>query len=145
MKFYYVRCTDHRACWYKHEHPALLWSGFDFMWKKLRHCIDSNNTFFIFLKQLIPVIFVSLICVCMCIYVWMCMYMCIYIHIHTERESTFMITVNAADGFVSCIVFVRWGCLMSRYMERNPMYWPPSLLPRALLRLPSSLPPCFPL
>ena len=26
-----------------------------------------------------------------------------------------------ADGFVSCMVFVRWGCLMSRYMERNPV------------------------
>lgn len=34
------------------------------------------------------------------------------------------------------MVFFRWVCLMSCYMERNPVDWPPSRLPQALLRLP---------
>ena len=37
-----------------------------------------------------------------------------------------MATVYGADGFVTCVVFVRWDCLVSRYMEINPIDWPPS-------------------
>jgi hypothetical protein len=34
FKYDYVRCTAHCACWYMHEHSALLSDGFDLMWKK---------------------------------------------------------------------------------------------------------------
>jgi hypothetical protein len=59
-----------------------------------------------------------------------------YICVCVDVRCSFVITVYTADGFVSCMVFVRWGCLMSRYMERFPVDWPPPRLPRALLRLP---------
>jgi len=47
-----------------------------------------------------------------------------------------VITVYGADGFVTCMVFVRWDCLISCYMKRNPIDWPLSRLPLAVLRLP---------